>query len=81
MIAPFNAANLAARMQMMQSDFQQAQTIQTQMASDARKSQAKRWKIMTDTQTKIFEIINDTTVHKAKTADKMFDQWDKYIRG
>lgn len=80
MIASFNAANMAARYQMMRSDLDQSRTIYTQMAADAQKENAKRWKILSDTQTKIFEIVSDVTVNKAKTHDKLFDQWDKYIR-
>ena len=49
----------------------------TQMASQ---QQMQRWKIMQDTQTKIFEITQDVTINKAKTADKMFNQVDSYIR-
>jgi hypothetical protein len=75
------AANSAAQMQMFLSDFQQAQTIQTQIMADAQKQQMERWKILQDTQTKIFEIQQDVTVNKAKTQDKMFDKWDDYIRG
>lgn len=80
MIASFNAANMAARYQMMRSDLDQSRTIYTQMAADAQKENANRWKILSDTQTKIFEIVSDVTVHKAKTHDKLFEQWDKYIR-
>ncbi|HXE72242.1 MAG TPA: hypothetical protein VNO81_06240 [Candidatus Nitrosotenuis sp.] len=75
------AANNAAQLQMFMSDFQQAQTIQTQIAADAQKQQMERWKILQDTQTKIFEIQQDVTVNKAKTQDKMFQKWDDYIRG
>lgn len=66
--------------QMAESDAQQAQTIQTQIAADAQKQQMQRWKILQETQTKIFEIQQDVTVNKAKTQDKMSNQWDEYIR-
>ncbi|MBI3929411.1 MAG: hypothetical protein HY319_27950 [Armatimonadetes bacterium] len=74
-------ANQASQMQMQATDQQQAQTIQTQIAADAAKQRSERWKIMNDTQTKIFEITQDTTVNKAKTADKAFNAMDQYIRG
>ena len=77
----FNQANQAALFQMQATDMQQAQTIYTQVASDAKKQQTERWKIMQDTQTKIFEITQDVTVNKAKTADKAFSAMDGYIRG
>ncbi len=73
-------ANSVAQFQMFMSDYQQAQTIQTQIGADAQKQQMERWKILQDTQTKIFEIQQDVTVNKAKTQDKMFNKWDEYIR-
>lgn len=73
-------ANSVAQFQMFMSDFQQSQTIQTQIAADAQKQQMERWKILQDTQTKIFEIQQEVTVHKAKTQDKMFNKWDDYIK-
>ncbi len=73
-------ANAASMTQMVQSDYQQAQTIGTQMQADSQKNQMRRWQIMQDTQTKIFEIQQDVTVNKAKTQDKMFNKWDQYIR-
>jgi hypothetical protein len=73
-------ANSVAQFQMYMSDYQQAQTIQTQIGADAQKQQMERWKILQDTQTKIFEIQQDVTVNKAKTQDKMFNKWDEYIR-
>ncbi|MCD4782315.1 MAG: hypothetical protein K8T10_00650 [Candidatus Eremiobacteraeota bacterium] len=73
-------ANAAAMTQMVNSDYQQAQTVGTQMMADNQKQQMRRWQIMQDTQTKIFEIQQDVTVNKAKTQDKMFNKWDQYIR-
>jgi hypothetical protein len=80
-VGPFNQANIAALFQMQVTDMQQAQTIFAQVAADAQKARADRWKIMQDTQTKIFEITQDVTVNKAKTADKAFNAMDGYIRG
>lgn len=73
-------ANAMAMAQLVNSDRQQAQTIATQMMADNQKQQMRRWQIMQDTQTKIFEIQQDVTVNKAKTQDKMFNKWDQYIR-
>lgn len=66
--------------QMQMSDYQQAQTISTQIAATAQKSEMERWKILQDTQTKIFEIQQEVTVNRAKTQDKLFNKWDDYIR-
>ena len=74
-------SNAASMAQMAASDLQNAQTIYTQMQADAQKQEMSRWKILQDTQTKIFEIQQDVTVNKAKTQDKMFNKWDEYIRG
>lgn len=74
-------SNAASMAQMAANDFQNAQTIYTQMQADAQKQEMSRWKILQDTQTKIFEIQQDVTVNKAKTQDKMFNKWDEYIRG
>ncbi len=73
-------ANAMSMAQLINSDRQQAQTIATQMMADNQKQQMRRWQIMQDTQTKIFEIQQDVTVNKAKTQDKMFNKWDQYIR-
>lgn len=73
-------ANAASMTQMVNSDYQQAQTIGTEMMADNQKQQMRRWQIMQDTQTKIFEIQQDVTVNKAKTQDKMFNKWNDYIK-
>ncbi|MBM3461345.1 MAG: hypothetical protein FJX76_04515 [Armatimonadetes bacterium] len=73
-------SNIFAMTQMQNNDFQNAMTISTQMQADAQKQQMERWKILQDTQTKIFEIQQDVTVNKARTQDKMFNKWDEYIR-
>lgn len=52
-----------------------------QMKADDQKQQMERWKILQDTQTKIFEIQQDVTVNKARTQEKAFNRWDEYIRG
>lgn len=74
------SAQLMSLIQMKMMDQQQAMTIQTQIMADAKKQQMQRFKIMYDTQTKIFEIMQDTTINKAKTADKAANMVDAYIR-
>lgn len=63
-------ANASSMLQLANSDYQQAMTIGTEMMADNQKQQMRRWQIMTDTQTKIFEIQQDVTVNKAKTQDR-----------
>ena len=73
-------ANAMSVLQLQTSDIQQAHTIAMQIQANAQKQQMERWKILQDTQTKIFEIQQEVTVNKAKTQDKMFNKWDDYIR-
>ena len=73
-------SNMMAAAQMAANDFQNAQTIATQIQADAQKQQMERWKILQDTQTKIFEIQQDVTANKAQTQDKAYKKWDEYIR-
>lgn len=73
-------STVASMLQMKANDRQNAQSIYTAIAADAQKNQMNRWKILQDTQTKIFEIQQDVTVNRAKTQDKMFGKWDEYIR-
>lgn len=74
-------AFMASQVQMYMTDMQQAQTVYTQIAADAQKQQMEREKIKADLQTKVFEVTQDITVNKAKTADKAFNNMDGYIRG
>jgi hypothetical protein len=72
---------LFANAQLQNTDWQNAQTIAAQMAAENQKQQMERWKIATDTQTKIFEYQQEATVNRAQTQDKTFKKWDEYIRG
>ena len=74
-------AFMASQVQMFMTDMQQAQTVYTQIAADAQKQQMEREKIKADLQTKVFEVTQDITVNKQKTADKAFNNMDTYIRG
>jgi hypothetical protein len=74
------AVSLEQMMQMQNQDASSARTIQTQMQEDAQKEQMMRWKILQDTQTKLFEVQQDVTSNKAKTQDKAYNKWDQYIR-
>ena len=72
---------LATQYQMQQNDMQQAATISAEVQAQAQRSQAQRWQLQEDTQTKIFSIQQDTTVNRARTQDKMYEHWDSLIRG
>jgi len=78
---PQSLPSTLAQMQQMQAiDQQQAQTIMTQIQADAQKQQLERWKIMQDTQMKIFDILQDVTINKSKTTNPLYKLWDDYIR-
>jgi hypothetical protein len=63
------------------ADATNVNAIQSQMAADAMQQQMQRWKVLQDTQTKIFEIQQDVTANKSQTQDKAYQKWDEYIRG
>lgn len=76
----FALTGAASWAQMQANDFQNAQTIYTQIQAQDQRQEMQRWQIATDTQTKIMEIQQETTVNRAKTQDKLFKKWDDYIR-
>ena len=76
----FALTGAASWAQTQANDFQNAQTIYTQIQAQAQRQEMQRWQIATDTQTKIMEIQQETTVNRAKTQDKLFKKWDDYIR-
>jgi hypothetical protein len=59
---------------------QQMDSIVNQMMQDNQQQQMERWKIQHDTQTKPFEIQQDVTQNKQKTADKASQNMDQYLR-
>ncbi len=67
--------------QMSQTDSLQSEQTAMQMAAEKQKHEWTKWKILQDTQTKIYEIQQDVTLNRAKTQDKMFNKSDEYIRG
>ena len=74
-----NATNQASILQQQLSDIQQAKTVHTQIAAEAKKAQTQRWQIMAELQTKIHQITSEVTVEKAKAADKAFNAMKQYI--
>ena len=59
----------------------QADALADALRKDNQAEQEKRWKILQDTQTKIFEIQQEVTKNQAKSADKNSKALDEYIRG
>jgi hypothetical protein len=62
------------------NDFLDAQTMATQASAPNQNQQMQRWRILQDTQAKIFEVQQNVTLNKAKTQDKAFKKLDRYIR-
>lgn len=62
------------------SDFQNEQTITSQMSADSQQQQVQRWKILETTQFQIFQIQQSVTANQSKTAGKALKAWDQYIR-
>lgn len=54
--------------------------IQQQISHEAQKRAQERWKILQETQTKIFELQQDITAHRARTGDIARRAWEQYIR-
>jgi hypothetical protein len=67
--------------QMQQTDQLQTEQTAMQMAAERQKAEWTKWKVLQDTQTKMYEIQQDVTLNRAKTQDKMYNKWDEYIRG
>jgi len=67
--------------QMQQTDQIQSEQTAMQMAAEKQKSEWSKWKILQDTQTKVYDIQQDVTLNRAKVQDKMFGKWDEFIRG
>lgn len=74
-------SDLFVQEQLRNNDWQNAQTIAAQMQAENQKAQMQRWKLVQDTQTAIFEIQQQVTVHRAEVQDKAYKKWDDYIRG
>lgn len=74
-------ADAARNWQQYQQDQQQVQQIWMQMAADRQKWMMEMWKIIQDTQTKMYEIMQSAILYKAQVADKVNQMWDQVIRG
>ncbi len=57
------------------------QSILTPLCAELQRQQLERWRILQDTQTRIYEIQQEVTGNRARTQDRAFDALDAYIRG
>ncbi len=74
-----NAETIAQQI-LLQNVQRNAETIARQIQIDNQRNQSDRWRILQDTQSKIFEIQQDVSINQARTADKMYEKWDEFIR-
>lgn len=58
---------------------QQVATIGTQIQADAMKQAAQRRQIMQETATKINEMRRETTLNRAKSANKLHNKWVQQV--
>jgi len=67
--------------QMYNTDYQNAQTIQTQIYASNAKNRMDIWKILQDVQTKKHDTYQEVTFDRAKSGQKMLDKWDSFVKG
>lgn len=79
--APASSArqDQANAQKMQQAEEDQVRAIFMQMWADRRKAQAEMWKLIQDTNNKIFEIIQGVAVNRAMSIKKGMDAWAQYI--
>lgn len=75
------SSQVMTQSQMALTDQIQVEQTAYSMAAEQQKSEWNKWKILQDTQTKIYEIQQDVTLNRAKVQDKMFQKWDEFIKG
>ncbi|MGM9998772.1 MAG: hypothetical protein ACI38Q_05205 [Candidatus Bruticola sp.] len=71
----------AARLQKMEQDREEAMSIYTQMMADRQKWFAELMKILTDTQSSIFDIIQQTMTNRAMAFDRAMAGWSRVFNG
>lgn len=78
---PTPASDAAQRAKQMQDDMQAAQTIYMQMAADRQKWLMEMWKIIQDTQTAIFQIIQSVVLQREKVSMECAEKWAAVLGG
>lgn len=64
-----------------QDDAQNANMIMQQMAADRQKWLMQLWKIWQDTQTAIFQMMQEVMLNRQKVQDALNDKWDAVLGG
>ena len=75
-----NMQNASNAMMMLNNANIKLQENELSMQMAQQKSEWNMWKMVEDTQNKIYEIQQTVAVDQAKTQDKMFNKWDEYIK-
>ncbi len=70
----------ATQLQMQQNDQLQSGTIQTEMEAAAQRYQVQNWQIQQETQTKTYQMLQETTAQRVKTQEKVYEKWISVIR-
>ena len=63
-----------------QQEQEEVQKIFAQMMADRQKWMMEMWKIMQDTQTKIYEIMTSSLMYRQQVSDKMNALWSETMR-
>lgn len=74
-------ADAARNYQQFQQEQQEVQQIYMQMMADRQKWMMEMWKIIQDTQTKMYEIMASAVLYRQQVSDKINQMWDDTIRG
>lgn len=74
-------ADAARSYQQHQQEQEEVQKIFAQMMADRQKWMMEMWKIMQDTQTKIYEIMTSSLMYRQQVSDKMNALWSETMRG
>lgn len=74
-------AERMAYYQTLENDRQQALSILTQMQADRAKWMTELWKILSDTQNAMFDIMQEAMINRASTFDRAMHGWSRVFRG
>ena len=55
-------------------------TIQQQISQDRQRQALERWKILRETQSKIFQLQQDVTIQRARSGHAAHRAWEEFIR-
>ena len=75
-----NASTSVNAQHMLNSTNIKVEEMQLAMACESEKSEWNKWKLIEDTQNKIYEIQQDVIQNQTKTQDKVFGKWDDIVK-